>query len=142
MKTFLTQLPVRFGDVDLARIMYFPHIINYVHIAMEEFVQEALGVSYYQLINDQGIGFPHVKLDTDFKQGLPYGTHIQAEVGVVKIGNTSIVLRFRFYRNYVSPETLAVESVNTLVCVQLKDFTKMRVPDEIREKFSQYITAA
>ena len=58
MKTFRTELPLRFGDVDLARIMYFPHIINYLHIAMEEFTQEALGVSYYSLINDEGFGFP------------------------------------------------------------------------------------
>src|SRR5579863_1231336 len=106
MKTFRTELPVRFGDVDLARIMYFPHIINYIHIAMEEFVEEAIGISYYKLMNDDGIAWPHVKLNTDFKQGLPYGTKIQVEVGVVKIGNTSLSLRFRFYRNVVSPETL------------------------------------
>ncbi len=138
MKTFRTELPVRFGDVDLARIMYFPHIINYIHIAMEEFTQSALGVSYYSLINDEGIGFPHVKLDTRFIQGLPYGTKIQVEVGVVNIGNTSFTLRFRFYRNVVSPETLAVESVNTIVCVQLHDFKKMRIPDMMREKFEDY----
>ena len=138
MKTFYTELPVRFGDVDLARIMYYPHIINYVHIAMEEFIQEALGISYYQLINDQGFGFPLVHIDTHFMQGLPYGTRIQFEVAVVKIGYTSITLRFRGYRNTVSPETLALEATNTIVCVQLHDFKKMPVPEEIRKKFIEY----
>ena len=97
MKTFHTELPVRFGDAGLARIMYFPHIINYLHIALEEFTQEALGVSYYSLINDKGYGFPHVNLQTRFIRGIPYGTHIQVEVGVVNIGNSSLTLRFRFY---------------------------------------------
>ncbi|HET7153204.1 MAG TPA: thioesterase family protein [Candidatus Kapabacteria bacterium] len=139
MKTFHTELSVRFGDVDLARIMYYPHITNYIHIAMEEFIQEACGFSYYQLISERGIGFPIVNLTTDFRQGLPYGTKIQAEVAVQKIGNTSLTLRIRFYKNTISPETLAVESVNTLVCVQLHDFVKIRVPDDVREKFVAYM---
>ena len=138
MKTFHTELPVRFGDVDLARIMYFPHIINYLHIALEEFTQEALGVSYYSLINDKGYGFPHVNLQTRFIRGIPYGTHIQVEVGVVNIGNSSLTLRFRFYLNTVAPDTLAVESINTLVCVELDGFKKLRIPDAMREKLAEY----
>lgn len=136
---FHTTLPVRFGDVDLARIMYFPHIINYIHIAMEEFIEEACGISYFKLMSEQGLAFPHVNLNTTFKQGLPYGTHIQVEVVVLKIGNTSLQLRFRFYKDIIAPENLAVESIDSLVCVRLSDWQKVRVPDDMREKFKSYL---
>ena len=136
---FHTSLPVRFGDVDLARIMYFPHIINYIHIAMEEFIEEACGISYFTLMSEQGLAFPHVNLNSTFKQGLPYGTHIQVEVVVLNIGNTSLQLRFRFYKDVIAPEQLAVESIDSLVCVRLNDWKKLRLPDELREKLTAYL---
>ena len=43
---FTCEIPVRFGDVDHARIVYYPRFFHFCHVAMEEAFRDALGISY------------------------------------------------------------------------------------------------
>ena len=33
---FIARIPVRFGDVDYARIVYYPRLLHLLHVAFEE----------------------------------------------------------------------------------------------------------
>ena len=43
-RAFVTQLQVRFGDVDPAGIVYFPKIYDYIHEAFEDLWNVHMGV--------------------------------------------------------------------------------------------------
>ena len=53
---FRTQVPVRFGDVDHAGIVYYPKFFIYFHEAFEDFFDEN-GVAYHALLNQRHVGF-------------------------------------------------------------------------------------
>ena len=46
----VVTIPIRFGHVDQARIVYYPHLFHYCHVAMEETFGAAVGITYADLL--------------------------------------------------------------------------------------------
>lgn len=128
--SYRTRYRIRFGDVDSARIVYYPRYFHLCHVAMEELFREALGVDYATLIGSQHFGFPAIKVTAEFRRPLRYGEEAEIEVEIVSIGESSLTLRFTFRTaGYESPA--AVIDVVT-VALDLTVFEKRRVPDWVR----------
>jgi 4-hydroxybenzoyl-CoA thioesterase len=51
-------LVVRFGDIDQAGIVYYPRLVNYFHVAMEEFFAGALELNYPRFLAEHQLGLP------------------------------------------------------------------------------------
>ena len=66
--------------------------------AMEEFFEEAVGVPYPELIKGRKVGFPTVHVDADFSVPLKYGDVTKVSVTIVKIGRSSVHMRYRVKR--------------------------------------------
>lgn len=130
--TFSTTIPVRFGDVDSARIVYFPNILHYCHVTMEEFFAGHVGTRYADLMEQEHLGFPTVALETRFVKPIRYGVAVHATASVESIGNSSVVFVFRFFEGEGGP--LLAESKNTTVAVDMRTFRPMRVPDALRAR--------
>lgn len=127
---YRTRHRIRFGDVDSARIVYYPRYFHFCHVAMEEFFREALGVDYATLIGEQHFGFPAIKVTSEFRRPLRYGDVAEIDVEIVTIGETSLTLRFTF-RTPKNDAPAAVIEVVT-VALDLTAFEKRRVPDWVR----------
>src|SRR6266436_6043673 len=68
---FRTSVPVRFGDVDHAGIVFYPKFFVYFHEAFERFFDDAR-ITYERLIAERRIGFPTVHIDCDYLAPLRY----------------------------------------------------------------------
>ena len=128
--TFRSRQTVRFGDVDPAGIVYYPRYLHFCHVAMEEFFAGALGVPYPELVTEQRLGFPAVRLEMDFSRPLRYGDEVEVETAVEKVGASSLTFRFTFFRG-TGEEPVSVARVVT-VCLDLDSFEKRTVPAWVR----------
>ena len=127
-----THLKVRFGDVDLAGIVYFPRFLHYCHVGMEDYFSQVLGIDYDRLLLEHRLAFPTVHIDIDFLRPLKYGEEVEIEMEIKKIGNTSVEWRYGIFR-MGEPDAIA-QSRQVTVCTDLDTFEKIPFPDWLRER--------
>jgi YbgC/YbaW family acyl-CoA thioester hydrolase len=137
---FACEIPIRFGDVDHARIVYYPHFFHFCHVAMEELFAKAVGVPYHELIGKERLGFPTVHVETDFEKTVSFGETLRMLVAVVRIGRTSVTLRFEGFRG--SDRERAFVATITSVCVDMDRFAPVPIPDRYRSAFERLIVPA
>lgn len=137
--SYRAQLTVRFGDIDSAGIVYYPRLVNYFHVAMEEFFAAALDLNYPRFLAQHQLGLPAARLEVDFLQPLRYGDHLEIEVAIESIGTTAIIWCYTIYREGdVDPCARArIVTVN----VDMQTFDKAPVPDWLRELLAPHLLA-
>src|SRR5687768_5384823 len=96
MKSFSTQIQVRFGDVDPAGIAYYPHIFEYLHVLPEALWDQHVGVSYDHLLLVLKIGVPLVHCEVDFRKPMRFGDWPVVRVTSFHVGTSSLGLHFVF----------------------------------------------
>lgn len=138
--TFRKEFKVRFADVDHAGIVYFPVLVNYTHLAMEDFFDEYLKYPYVEFLDEHRLGLPTVHIEMDFKKPLRYGDRIEIRTRVEKIGTTSVEWRHGvFFLGRTSAGApaqeggvLVAEARTVTVCTNLETLEKAPVPDWLR----------
>ena len=50
---YTAHVPVRFGDVDYARIVYYPRLLHLLHVAFEELFEHHVGTGYASLMDER-----------------------------------------------------------------------------------------
>jgi len=133
--TFATEFPVRFGEIDHAHVVYYPRFFHYFHQAFEEWFGQALGVSYPDLVNREGIGFPSVRIETEFLNPLRYGERVRVEIEVADIGRTSMTLRYTAIR-LPDGATSARATIKTVAVDGA--FAPVPIPEEWRRRFEAF----
>jgi 4-hydroxybenzoyl-CoA thioesterase len=129
---------VRFQDVDAAGLVFFPHFLGYAHEAMERLFDPLEG-GYVRLIRDRRIGLPAVRLDTQFFAPVRYGDRLAIETSVVRVGNRSLTLHYRFMRQ---DGVLAAEAHHTVVSTDLDRAQSCEMPDDVRRIVERHLEAA
>ncbi len=135
---FRATIKVCFGDIDNAGIVYYPRVMHYFHLAMEEFFAGALGITYADVLHKRKVSFPTVRVEAEFHRRLRYGDLIAMEVRVVRMGKTSITWGYKGYRE-VDGEAVVVEGQNVTVCVKPETFEKISVPGWLREALEAHL---
>ena len=133
---YRAKLKVRFGDIDHAGIVYYPRFLHYFHVALEDFFTEQLGMSYPDIMNVRRLGFPSVHLEIDFHRPLRFGEEIEVEVHVDSIGTTSVRWLYLVYKRGEAAK-VATGRITT-VALDLDNFTKLPVPEWLREPLESY----
>lgn len=131
---YKTRVPVRFGDVDKAGIVYYPRIFHYLHIAQEDFFANYVGTAYHRLISEERIGFPTVSDSTDFLKVLNYGDVLEIVVHISRVGQSSATFEFRVYKE--GSVELLVRSSQVKVAVNMETWEKVEIPDKYRAVFN------
>jgi len=134
-KAFVTQLDVRFGDVDPAGIVYFPKIYDFIHQAFEALWDIHVGKRYYHLVGEERLGFPLVHSEVSFLHPLRFGDRPLVRVQATKIGDSSLTLRYLFRVDEVD----CVDASMTVVCVELDGLKSMPIPPGYRERFEEIL---
>lgn len=135
-KTFVTQLDVRFGDVDPAGIAYYPRIFEFIHQATEALWDVHVGRRYFYLLSEERLGFPLVSSEVEFKHPLNFGDRPIVKVTAFKVGTSSLGLRYKFYVDDVE----CVDARMTVVCVALEGLQPRAIPSAYREKFEELLS--
>src|SRR5438094_171983 len=112
---YVHRIPVRFDDVDYARIIYFPRLFGYCHQAFEEFFAREANVPYAVMLRDRKLGFPSVHAEADFKHPLRFGDVCRVVMETLKVGTHSLTNRYRLYLG--ETETLCAEARLVTVAV-------------------------
>jgi 4-hydroxybenzoyl-CoA thioesterase len=133
---FATELPVRFGEIDHAGVVYYPRFFHFFHQAFEEWFAQALGVSYPDLVTKDNIGFPSVRIETEFLKPLRYGDRMRIEIEVVDIGRSSLTLRYTLVR-LPDGETSALATITT-VAIDNDSFAAVPIPEAWRRRFESF----
>lgn len=138
-RPYRAELIVRFGDLDEAGIVYYPRLVNYFHVAMEEFFGAVLDTDYPSFLSQHRLGLPAARLEVDFLRPLRYGDHIQVEVEIEKVGNSSIIWRYGIFRP--GEHEPATKARVVTVIVDMDSFEKTPVPTWLRDRLEAYRSA-
>ena len=130
---FTFSLPVRYGAVDYARIVYYPQFLHFCHVAMEEMFTEVVGVTYPDALQKEKVGYPTVKSEVDFLEPVAYGETLEMSVSVERIGTSSIVFVYEGVRS--SDDKLAFRVRNVQVAVNMDEWGSTPIPDHHRAAF-------
>ena len=131
---FRSHQTVRFGDIDQAGIVYYPRILHFCHVAMEDFFSEALGIDYPQVLREERFGLPTVHVEVHFERPMQYGDRIEVQVEVTKIGRTSVHWRYTIYR--AGDAARLAEARTVTVGVDMDTFEKRPLPPRLRSLFA------
>lgn len=138
MKSFTTQIQVRFGHVDPAGIAYFPRIFDYIHEAFEDLWTEHVGQRYHHVLVGRRIGFPLVNSDVQFKSPLRFGDRPIVRITCFHLGRSSIGLHYV----YTIDDRQCVDARMTTVCVDIDSMETMEIPAEFRPHFESIMEDA
>jgi 4-hydroxybenzoyl-CoA thioesterase len=126
---FSTSILVRFCDLDPAGIAYYPNLVNFLHVAFEDFFAGFMGRPYPDVFKE-GLGFPTVKVEMEYLSPIHYGEHVAVGVSVEHVGRSSV--RFR-YEGSVDGRPVFLAR-NTAVVVDMRDFRPISIPDPLRSR--------
>jgi len=133
--TYVTSVKVRFGDIDHAGIAYYPNLYHYFHIAFEEYFEEFVGVPYPKVLDEEKIGFPTVKVETEFLRPIRYGDTLMIGITVPRLGESSADILFTATRS--GDGTPCIVSRQTVVAVDMRTFRPVPLPPRYRDCFTR-----
>jgi 4-hydroxybenzoyl-CoA thioesterase len=130
---FRTKIKVRFGDIDHAGILYYPRFFQFFHVAFEDFFEEVAGIPYDRLIHEEHIGFPAVRVESEFQRPVAHGDELEVALEVRRMGNASVTIGYTVYR--AGTAEVCARSVQTVVCVEMESLRPTPIPSRCREAF-------
>jgi 4-hydroxybenzoyl-CoA thioesterase len=132
---FTTTFIVRFGDVDSAGIVYYPRYAHYLHVGMERFFDQVLGIHYAELTVNRRFGLPTVRLEIDYRRPFRYGDRIEMEIEIGHVGTTSVEWLYSLRgRGEEAPRATAR---TVTVASDLERLEKTPVPEWLREALAR-----
>jgi 4-hydroxybenzoyl-CoA thioesterase len=131
--------PIKFEDIDAAGIVFFARFATYAHEAMESFFAPLEG-GYAGLIMVRKVGFPAVDLKVAFRAPARYGDTLRIETRVAKVGNRSVVFRYRMV--LAGGDRVAAEVEHTVVTSDLRTISSCEMPADVRALLLQHLEPA
>ncbi len=114
--------------------MYYPVFIDWMHLTFEEAFRVLRGEDYYRrLIEERRIGFPVVTVSGDYVRPLRFGSRVDCEMKVEKMGRSSTQLKYRFY----TKDGTHFEGGNTCVTTSLDRMRSLETPTDLRRLFDE-----
>jgi 4-hydroxybenzoyl-CoA thioesterase len=92
---FAVERVIRFSDCDPAGIVFYPQYFVMFNGVVEDWVNDALGIGYRDLVIERRIGLPTVRVEADFSAVSRMGDRVVLSVAVERIGNRSLTLALR-----------------------------------------------
>lgn len=130
------ERPIRFEEIDAARIVFFGVFSSLIHEAMEHFFS-ALSGGYATLVGPRGVGLPTVSLQFQFSSPARYGEVFLVETTAARVGNRSATFRHRIKRK--DSGELYAEALQTVVTTDLAQMKSCPMPDDVRAQFLAHL---
>lgn len=131
---FSTRITVRFADCDPVGFVYYPRVLHYCHVCMEEFFAERCGITYQKLLDDERIGFATVKIEAEYFVPLLYGDTAEVELEVSDLGRSSA--RFNYSIKRADDSVLCAQSSQIQVAMDIDKRKAIPLPEKYRAAFS------
>ena len=138
---FVAHRVVRFSDCDPAGIVFFPQYLVMLNGVVEQWFDEALQVPYAGLIGARRLGLPTVRLELDFTAVSRHGDHLEWQIGVAKLGRSSLTLHHECRSGDGNGEDneLRLRARQVIVCTSLLTHKPQALPEDVREAIALVI---
>jgi 4-hydroxybenzoyl-CoA thioesterase len=137
---FSVRKQIRFHHCDPAGIVFYPQYFYLLHEAQEDFLAH-IGHPEHALIAS-GLGVPIVDLKTEFRGMCRYGDEIDISLGLTRIGNASIGMRYEIHSYSRSPDmdkTLKLVANTVVVCSEIPHGKVLPIPAGLRAALLPYL---
>lgn len=124
------ELPVRFGHVDAAGIVFYPRYFEMLNAAVEQYFADRVGVDFRQMHLERHIGVPTVHLEADFAVPSRLGDRLSIDLIVDKLGRSSCAIRYVIRCG----DEVRMRASATLVCMDLVKASAVPWPDDMRAR--------
>jgi 4-hydroxybenzoyl-CoA thioesterase len=131
---FSTRITVRFADCDPVGFVYYPRVLHYCHVCMEQFFAERCGITYQKLLDEERIGFATVKIEAEYFVPLLYGDTAEVELEVTDLGRSSA--RFNYSIKRADDSVLCAQSSQIQVAMDIDKRKAIPLPEKYRVVFS------
>ena len=134
-KRFVTQVPIRFAHCDPAGIIFFPQYLVLFNGLVEDWFDQALGVSYAHMLQTDKVGLPIAHLECDFRAITRMGETVELGLSLAKQGNRSLTLNV----DCTGPDgQLRVTAQKVLVFTSLDTHQAITAPQHIRHAIERW----
>ena len=132
---FTTRKMIQFHHCDPAGIVFYPQFFYICSESKEEFLGH-IGYPMHRMINQERLGWPMVRLETDFKRPSRYGDQIEVDIDLFKLGGSSTGLRYVFRGE--DGQRLVARTV--IVLTDLERGKPVPIPDGMRAALQPYLS--
>lgn len=133
---FAVQQRVRWSDCDPLGIIWYGAYLRYFEAAEHEMMRAA-ALPFETLRLERGVQIPRKAFQVEFHAPAQMDELLDIEVGIAKIGQTSLTMRFEVYgaadRSHKASATL------TVVSVVKETMAKRPIPDWMREALRPFV---
>ena len=134
---FERPLRIRFAHCDPAGIVFFPQYLVMVNNLVEDWVTDALGVPYAELLGRRRTGMPTVSLQCDFTAISRMGDDVLLGLSVERVGSKSITLRIGC--RCADEQRMSIRQV--LVFTSLDTHRAIDIPADLRAAIERFTSA-
>lgn len=134
-KIFHADRELRFGDCDISGTAYFPSYLDILNGVNEEF-WAVMGWPWHDIIWKDRWGTPTVHLSCDFSKPSFFGETLHFELGIEKVGKSSVTIRHRIS----CKDEIRWTSTQVLAASDLDKHTSIPWPDKVRAALEERIT--
>jgi 4-hydroxybenzoyl-CoA thioesterase len=134
---FISEKLIRFHHCDPAGIVFYPQYFVLFHELLEDWFNRGLGIDYADFVSRERRGLPTAHIDCDFKVPSKIGDTVQMQLGVKRVGRTSLALSVKV----CAGEEVRVTANQVLVLISLADGALVPIPDDLRARFERFAEA-
>lgn len=136
---FAVQERVRWSDCDPLGIIYYGTYIRFFEVAEHEMFRQA-GLPYEVMRVQRHVQLPRKAFQVEFHSPAEMDELMEIRVGVSRVGETSLTMRFEAYR--ARDLMHRASATLTVVCVDKESITKRPLPDFVKDALRPYLVAA
>jgi acyl-CoA thioester hydrolase len=131
-RPFIHQLRVRFGECDPQGVVFNPHYLAYMDVAMTELWRAAMGS--YDAMVERGVDMVVAETSLRFLAGARFDDELELAVSIERLGRTSLTTRHRIERGAQQ----VVDGTLRHVFVEAGTTRKTEIPAWVREALAPW----
>ena len=135
---FERPLRIRFAHCDPAGIVFFPQYLVMINNLVEDWVTDALGVPYAELLGRRRTGMPTVSLHCEFTAVSRMGDDVLLGLSVERIGSKSLTLQIGCRCG--DEQRMSIRQV--LVFTSLDTHRGIDIPTDLRSAIERFTSKA
>jgi 4-hydroxybenzoyl-CoA thioesterase len=135
---FERPLRIRFAHCDPAGIVFFPQYLVMINNLVEDWVSDALGVPYAELLGARRTGLPTVSLQCEFSAVSRMGDDVMLGLTVERVGGKSLSLQIGCRCG--DEQRMRIRQV--LVFTSLDTHRAIAIPTDLRSAIERFTSKA
>jgi 4-hydroxybenzoyl-CoA thioesterase len=135
---FERPLRIRFAHCDPAGIVFFPQYLVMINNLVEDWVTDALGVPYAELLGRRRTGMPTVSLQCEFTAISRMGDDVMLGLSVERVGGKSVTLQIGCRCG--DEQRMVIRQV--LVFTSLDTHRAIDIPPDLRSAIERFTSKA